>query len=94
MFMNPTLPREQLKRFFRSPMPELEHDLFQFRVLLPVDTVQIGGLHAGFLKLLKETARFDALVLADFARVRIVVADQEHMITRPECVEKSAHLFG
>jgi hypothetical protein len=41
----------------------------------------VRGLHAGFLEFLEQPAGFDTGVLPHLARIRIVVADQHHMVT-------------
>jgi hypothetical protein len=51
------------------------------------------GFQSGFLQFLKEPAGFNALVLSHFARVRIVITDEQHVILRTERVEKGVHLF-
>jgi len=65
------------------------HGRFQSRVLLAHDLIELSRVHPGFLQLLKRTARFDALMLAD-------IADQKHAViiigTNP--FEEIAHLVG
>ena len=46
------------------------------------------GLHTGVLEFLEDAARFDTQMLAYFAWVRVIVANQKHTIPRVESIEK------
>ncbi len=94
VFPNAVLGGQQLKRLVCPAVPEGQDNLFQFRILLPVEAVQVGGFETGFLQFLEDASGFDTQVLAHFARIGIVISNQQHVILRFKCVEKRAHLPG
>jgi hypothetical protein len=93
MRVDALLACEQIQSFLSAAMPEFQNYSFQPGVFLPIDAIEVCGFDTRFLQLLEEAARFDADVLPDFARVRIVIADQQHVILQAERVKEGVHLF-
>ena len=66
-------------------MRQIVNDLFQARIRLPNDLVELCGLHSGVLQLLEGAPGFDTLVLSG-------VADHDYPVVRPQAIEKLAGL--
>ena len=60
--------------------------LFQLRITLPHDLIELERLHAGILQLRKDAAGFNRLMLAR-------IADKENAVVRMEAAHKLVHLF-
>jgi hypothetical protein len=66
-------------------MRQIVNDLFQARIRLPNDLVELCGLHSGVLQLLEGASGFDTLVLSG-------VADHDDPVVRFKTVEELTSL--
>lgn len=85
--MDSALPLQTSDRLSNFTASELLDDLFQLRVTLAHDFIQLHRLHASFLQLGKRSAGLDGFMLAR-------ISDQENAVVRMQAAHKVMHLFG
>ena len=84
--MDPALLLQALDGFSDFTARQLLNCLFQLRIALPHDLIELEGLHAGILQLREDAAGFDRFMLAR-------VANQENAVVRMQAAHKLVHLF-
>src|ERR1039458_6134616 len=85
--MDAALPLQPLYRFPHFSTRKLLDGLFQLRVALADNLLQLHRLHARVLELGEDAARLDGFMLAG-------VAYQQNAVVRVQAADKLVHLFG
>src|ERR1035441_1690444 len=85
--MDAALPLQPGNSLSHLAARKLLDGLFQLRIALADDLLQLHRLHARVLELSEDAARLDGFMLAS-------VAYQQHAVVRMQAAHKLVHLFG